>query len=54
MAEHVEKLDYWEANPQRQFEEWLLIMIVDTLAAVRVNQYWQGHVRVDASLHLCQ
>ena len=28
-------------------------MIVDKLAAVRANQYWQGHVKVNVPLHLC-
>ena len=54
MAEHVKKLYYREADPERQFEEWLLIiMIINKLTAVRANQYWQGHVKVVVPLLLC-
>ena len=50
LAEHVKKLYYREADPERQVAEWLLIMIINKLTAVRANQDWQGHVK---ELYLC-
>ena len=44
LAEHVKKLFDREANPKGQFEQRLLVMIIDEFTSVRTDGDRQRHV----------